>query len=144
MKKIFFCCGIAVLTFLCVAGVWLFMENEKPKEEMLGDVQDYVFSFDEVTIPNEKLVIFDNNNLDYLKYYVVEFTGEKYISYSYYFMGSHDKYIEKYKEFASSIVDYNYQEYMIKTIDSIEYGTYSEYLLNIQDVLNDNLMYIIN
>lgn len=144
MKRVLLYLGIAVLTFCCVGSVWLFMEKQNTKEENLGDVNDYVFSFDEVTIPNKKIVGFDNSGLDYLKYYVIEFTGEKYISYAYYFMGNHDKYIEKYKELVGSIVDYNYQEYMIKVIDTIDYGTYDEYLSSIQDVLDNNLMYIIN
>jgi len=144
MKKFLFYLGIAVLTFLCVGSVWLFMENRNLKEENLGDVNDYTFSFDEVTIPNEKLVFFDNSDLNYLKYYVVEFSGEQYISYTYYFMGTHDKYIEKYKEVVSSVVDYNYHDYMIKTLDNINYGTYAEYLLSVEDVLENNLMYIIN
>lgn len=153
MKKVFLYCGI----FLIIIGLILIIsQNDKNNyadelnEELYGDYindefinDDYIFSFDEVTIPNEKLVIYDNSNLDYLRYYVIVFTGDQYIQYVYNFMRNHDQYIEKFKELSSSIVDYNYDELMIKNVDLIDYGTYDQFLVNIKDILDNNMAYVI-
>lgn len=149
MKKIFLYSGL----FLGFLGILLIVHqytknnfNNDSNEELLGDYinyDEYVFSFDEVTVPDKKLVLYDNSDLDYLRYYVVVFTGDQYIQYAYNFMKNHDQYIDKYQQLASSIVDYNYKELMIKTIDNIDYGTYDEFINNIQDVLVNNMMYII-
>lgn len=153
MKKVFLYCGI----FLIIIGLILIIsQNDKNNyadelnEELYGDYindefinDDYIFSFDEVTIPNEKLVIYDNSNLDYLRYYVIVFTGDQYIQYVYNFMRNHDQYIEKFKELSSSIVDYNYDELMIKNVDLIDYGTYDQFLINIKDILDNNMAYVI-
>lgn len=153
MKKVFLYCGI----FLIIIGLILIIsQNDKNNyadelnEELYGDYindefinDDYIFSFDEVTIPNEKLVIYDNSNLDYLRYYVIVFTGDQYIQYVYNFMRNHDQYIEKFKELSPSIVDYNYDELMIKNVDLIDYGTYEQFLVNFKDILNNDMAYII-
>lgn len=141
MKKIILYFTVFVVTFF---GVSLIAnKNYDNQEESVGDVNEYTFSFNEVTIENEKIVAFDNTGLDYLKYYVVEFTGEQYVVYNYHFFKSHDEYVNKYDELVSSIVDYNYEVYMIKTLEHIAYGTYDEVLSNLQNVIEDGMLYII-
>lgn len=142
MKKGYLYLVIIFVVIIFGAGLLLFTKNQG-EEEDLADYSDYAFSFDEVTIPGEKLVVFDNSNLDFSRYYVIKFSGAQYIVYSYYFMGNHDKYIKKYNEVAHLVSDYNYDEFMIETVDYINYGTYDEFLSNLETVLNDELMYII-
>lgn len=147
MKKIVLYITVFVVTFFSVSMIMNFVNENKVlennEEELVGDKDDYVFSFDEVTIPNQKIVAFDNTDIDYIRYYVIEFSGEQFILYNYYFLKGHTQYMEKYSELSSNIVDYNYDEFMIKTIETISYGTYNEIIDDLQDVINDNSIYLI-
>lgn len=148
MKKIVVYITVLVVIIL---GVFVFVDLTKNKnlsnnelgEKPAGDRDDYVFSFDEITIANKKIVAFDNTVSDYIKYYVIEFSGDKYISYSYYFLKSHDQYIKKYGELSSTIVDYNYEQFMIKSLDVISEGTYNEFIDNIQPLIDDYSIYLV-
>ena len=141
MKKIILYFMVFVISFLATSTISkTFIKND---EENLGDANEYVFSFDEKTIPNEKVVVFDNRGLDYIRYYVVEFTGNQYVCYSYYFMENKENYISKYSELSSSVVDYNYSEYMIKALDYIENGNYNDFMDTLKGILDDENLYII-
>lgn len=146
MKKIVLYITVFIVTFFSVSMIMNFI-NEKDvlesNEEVVGDREDYVFSFDEVTIPNKKIVAFDNTDIDYIRYFVIEFSGDQFISYSYYFLKGHIQYVEKYSELASTVVDYNYDEFMIKTLDGISDGTYDEVINNAQSLINDNSIYLV-
>ena len=149
MKKILLFLMLFVVTFF---GVSFFVSQEEKNEKfektdnnevIYGDKEDYVFSFNEKTIPNEKIVAFDNTNADYIKYFVVEFFDEQFISYSYHFLKNHEQYLQVYEELIPNVVDYNYEEFMLKTLDDISYATYDEFIYNIQELIDNNSIYII-
>ena len=110
---------------------------------MLGDVNDYVFSFNEVTIPYEKIVLFDNRGLDQVEYYVINFYGDQHVIYHYYFLGNRENYLNKYAKLSAKVIDYNYDEFMIKTIENISYENYDEVMTLLGDSLRSNALYII-
>ena len=146
MKKIFLYLTVFVVTFI---GVSFFVpleekqENLGDNETIYGDREDYGFNFNEKTIINEKIVAFDNTSTDYVRYFVVEFSNNQYVSYSYYFLKSHNQYLDVYNEHVKTVVDYNYDELMLKTLDDISYATYDEFIYNIQELIEDNSIYLI-
>ncbi len=141
MKKIILCLMFFVIV---VSGVLLYknFKNDN-QEEKLGNQEEYVFSFDEKTILNEKIVVYNNNSKDYVLYHVIEFTGDKYILYNYYFMKNKNDYIRMYQELIDYIADYNYSQYMIKVVNDIDYGTYDEYMESIQEFVDEDNLYIV-
>lgn len=139
MKKIILYFMVFVMSFYLVGSI----SGNFYQEEILADYEEYVFSFDEKTIIGNKIVAFDNRGLEHIQYYVLEFTGEKYIGYTYYFVGNHEEYMAKYEEVSSKIVDYNYEQYMIKTLDYIGDGTYYDIMNDLEEVIEEDVLYII-
>ena len=146
MKKICLYLTVFVVTFI---GISFFVPKEEKQENLgdnetiYGDREDYGFNFNEKTIINEKIVAFDNTSTDYVRYFVVEFSNNQYVSYSYYFLKSHNQYLDVYNEHVKTVVDYNYDELMLKTLDDISYATYDEFIYNIQELIDDNSIYLI-
>ena len=112
-------------------------------EEYLGDYEDYVFLFDEKTVEGKKIVLFDNRGIQHVQYYVLEFTGEQYIYYTYYFVGNHDEYVKKYALVKDKVVDYNYDNYMIKTIERIDTGTYYDLMEELIVPIENDIVYLV-
>lgn len=133
--------GITLLVIICFCG-YKYFTAPRITEELHADY-DYVYSFKETTIQNEKIVMFDNSGIENIQYYVVEFRDGEYLAYTYYYMENKEAYLQKYAEVADRIVDYKYSEYMIKTFDGNGYATYDEMLQNIKDYNNGtNLLYV--
>lgn len=139
MKKVIFYFILFGVFFIGFSS----FNQDNNREELLGDVNEYVFSFEEVTIPNEKIVMFDNRGLDSIEYYVIEFYGTQYAVYHYYFLENKENYLNKYVEESSHIVDYNYDEFMIKTIEFVGDETYDEVMSLLENSLQSNALYII-
>lgn len=112
-------------------------------EELNPDVLEYVYDFNEKSIEGEKIVLFDNRGLDNIQYYVYEFSSSQYVVYGYYFMNNKNDYLKKYEELSENIIDYDYSQYMIKTINYINDGTYNSVMdLLKEDLESDNLYMI--
>lgn len=135
--------ALGIFAFININGDKHLENYNERNGENYGDRGDYVFAFDEVTVPNSKIVAFDNTGNDYIRYFVIEFTGNEYILYSYYFLKDHNQYLEMYDKLVKTIVDYNYEEYMLKSLDDISLGTYSEIINNMQTMIDDNSIYLI-
>ena len=114
------------------------------KEEVLGDYAvNPVVKFNEKTVKGNKLVLFDNRGTGHATYYVFEFTGNKYIAYTYHYMSTHEEYVNVYQELSSKIVDYNYQEYMIKTLDNIGNGNFLEAKESLSSLIENNELVLV-
>lgn len=111
-------------------------------EEINGDILEYVYNFNEKSIEGEKIVLLDNRELDSIQYYVYEFSSSQYVVYGYCFMNSKDRYLKKYEELKENIVDYDFEQYMIKTINLINNGTYNDVMELLKDDLDNNLYMI--
>lgn len=133
MKKVF-------LTIIMICVVFLAInKTEKPLVfQNYGDIE----GFKEKSIENEKIVLFDNSGTTYSRYYTYYFTGDNYILYSNYYLIDKDQYMEMYKNNVEKIVDYNYDNLMIKTIEEIGESNYYT-ILNSYQELNDKNLYIV-
>ena len=130
--------GLFVLVFMI--SFYGFSNIFYPKNnEEISHGDEYTYRFDEKTIENEKLVVYDNRGLDFIRYFVFNCSSDGYILYTYNYMGNRDSYLNKYAEVSSRIVDYRYSEYMIKTLDSTGPDTYQELVHSI----NNDDFYII-
>ena len=76
--------GITLLVIICFCG-YKYFTAPRITEELHADY-DYVYSFKETTIQNEKIVMFDNSGIENIQYYVVEFRDGEYLAYTYYYM----------------------------------------------------------
>jgi len=138
MKKGILYFAVFVFSF----AVFYSFTNDSEEEVLLGDVSGNIISFNEVT-SSDKIVLFDNQESDYIKYYVIEFYGDEYAIYTYYYLDNHNDYVNKYAEVSKLIVDYNYNEFMIKTLDATGYESYDEVMSLLGEVLDRNLVYMI-
>lgn len=111
---------------------------------ILGDTEEtYNISFDLVTEADSRLVLFDNRGLENITYYVYEFTGDQYVAYTYTYLANEELYAEYYAEHATQIVDYNYDECMIKTLDDVDYGTFDTVMEMLSDQISNNTLYVV-
>lgn len=140
MKKIFFVVLFLGLLFIAFDNGKNSLSNN---ETTTGDIGTDSYIFKEVTGLN-KIVLFDNTGLEYTRYIVYDFSGSQYVKWSYYYMGSLDKYITMYTDCVSQIVDYNKNEFMIKTIDEINYGTYDSVYEYLKPYLDSSELYLID
>ena len=111
----------------------------------LGDLEEetVTISFDLVTEADSKLVLSDNRGLDKTVFYVYEFSGDQYVAYTYTYLHDKDAYTSYYEEVAGAIVDYNYSEYMIKTLDDLGDGTFETVLDMLSEQIANNTLYVI-
>lgn len=138
--------GKKIIFYIMLFGVFFLAFNNNKileNEEVYGDEAEYKFVFDEATIEGEKLVLFDNNAENEIRYYVYNFTGDQCVKYTYYFLGSEEKFYEKYELVSENVVDYSEPDYMLKTLDSVENFTYEEVLNSYQEDINLSNVYIL-
>ena len=134
MKKAILC--LVVLLFLYFG---INMLTSYGKEESLGDK----VTFNEKTEVGKKLV-FKNNSSSYKNYYVIRFTNNgNYIIHSYYYLNDKEEYINQYRNVYDRVVDYNYGEFMIRTVEGDGSLTYDEFYNIYQDLFNDGTYTII-
>ena len=134
MKKVILCFAILVLVYV---GINSF--NSYGKEESYGDNG---ISFKEKTILGEKLVL-KNNTVDYDSYYVVRFFNGNYIIHNYCYFDNREEYIAVYRELSSMIVDYNYNDLMIRNVLETGQMSYYDFYLEYAELINNNSFSVI-
>lgn len=135
MKKVVLC-----FVILAFAYVGIHQLNSYGKEE--GNYGDKI-TFEEKTEVGKKLV-FSNNLFGYENYYVIRFTNNgAYIVHSYYYLNNKEEYINQYRNVYNRIVDYNYDNFMIRTVDGSGSLSYDEFYNLYQDLFNNGTYTII-
>lgn len=130
--------GLVVLAFVFVA---VYEVNNMNSEN--SNYADKIARFDEKTIVGEKLVFYDDLNDGSRCYYVIRFTPNgNYIMHCYYYLNTQEQYINLYTNLYDLVVDYSYENLMIRTVESSGTGTYNE-LFNIYQGLFNNGNYVV-
>lgn len=134
MKKIILCLVVIALVYVGIRGF-----NSYGKEDNYGDKS---ISFNEKTILGEKLVLKDNT-VDYDSYYVVRFFNSNYIIHNYCYMDNKEEYLNVYSELSSKIVDYNYNDLMIRSVLETGHMSYYDFYLEYTDLINNKSFSVI-
>jgi len=134
MKKIILCFVVLVLVYI---GINSF--NNFDNEENYGDK---VISFNEKTILGKKLVL-KNNTVDYDSYYVVRFFNNNYIIHNYCYLDSKEEYFDVYRELSGMIVDYNYNDLMIRSVLETGNLSYYDFYRGYTELINNNSFSVI-
>lgn len=134
MKKIVLCLVVLALVYVGIRGF-----NSYGKEDNYGDKS---ISFNEKTILGEKLVLKDNT-VDYDSYYVVRFFNGNYIIHNYCYLDNREEYLDVYSKLASKIVDYNYNDLMIRSVLGTGHMSYYDFYVEYTDLINNNSFSVI-
>jgi len=134
MKKIILCFVVLVLVYI---GINSF--NNYKREKNFGDKS---VSFNEKTILGEKLVL-KNNTVDYDNYYVISFFNGNYIIHNYCYLNNREEYLDVYRELSNVIVDYNYNDLMIRSVLGTGNLSYYDFYLEYTDLFNNNSLSVI-
>lgn len=134
MKKIVLCLVVLALVYVGIRGF-----NSYGKEDNYGDKS---ISFNEKTILGEKLVLKDNT-VDYDSYYVVRFFNDNYILHYYNYFDNKNDYINMYRDLGNNIVDYNYNDLMIRSVLETGHMSYYDFYLEYTDLINNNSFSVI-
>lgn len=130
MKRAVLCLVVLLLLYI---GINQF--TSYGKEENFGD---RTVTFNERTEVGRKLV-FKNNSANFDNYYVIRFANNNYIVHSFYYLNNHDQYIEQYKQVYDRVVDYNYSDFMIRTVDGTGSLTYNEFYNMYQELFTNGV-----
>lgn len=117
MKKILYV-AVFCLTFIITDSLF----NKHDVNINLGDQLEKSVAFNEVTVEGNKIVLKENSNL----YYVAYFDNDTYKVYSYMFLNNKEEYLEKYIQYNKNIVDYDYDNYMIKVFINEGYENFDK------------------
>ena len=112
---------------------------DKQNERNMGDVYSSVFGV--TPIANERIVARDLNSI-YPKYYVVycDNTDDSYIIHSFNYYQNKEQYELEFSRLYKDIVDYDYENNMIRYVYSSGYDSYNELLNNLGIIVStDNI-----
>lgn len=134
MKKIVLCFTVLALFYVGINSL-----NSYGKEETYGDKG---VIFNEKTILGNQLVIKSNIH-NYNNYYVIRFFNNNYIVHHYCYLDDMEEYVNMYRELTGKIVDYNYDDLMIRSVlttgNMSYYDFYDEYI----DLINNESFSVI-
>lgn len=134
MKKIV----IFLSLFAIVFGVYYIINNTK-ENTSYGDK----IEFTEKTIYGKKLVFYDNQ-VDFKNYYVVNFTDNgSYIKHGYYYLNNETQYLDLYQGLYDMVVDYNYDKFLIRTVEDSGPATFDEFCKRYEELFNNRVYVII-
>ena len=132
MKKIVVFLGLLAIFFS------IYIINNQKENPNYGDKSELV----EKTIYGKKLVFYDNQ-VDFKNYYVISFTDSgNYIKYGYYYLNDKTQYLNTYQGLYDMIIDYNYDDFFIRTIEDNGIATYDEFCKSYK-LLFDNGVYVV-
>ncbi len=109
----------------------------KQNEGRHGDVYSSLFNV--TPIINERMVAKDLNAI-YPRYFVVYFdnTDNTYIMHTFNYYQNKNQYDLEFNRLSETIVDYDYENYMIRTIYQKGYGSYNDLLKEIYTIVDTN------
>lgn len=140
MKKIVSCLIVLLIVF---GGIYII--NDMKSVDEIKTYADRIAHFEEKTIVGEKLVFYNDLNDGSRCYYVIKFTPSgSYIMHCYYYLNNKEQYIDLYTSLNDLVVDYNYQDLMIRTVESSGLGTYNEIYQGYQELFNNGNYIIIS
>lgn len=130
-KKIILC--LSLISIILSSTIVL----SRPKEEVnLGDIVTKEIAFNEKTIEDKQIVLFDNES-NYARYLVYTFTNdESFVAYSYEYLRNVDEYYSVYAEHNSDVVYYDFDNLMLKIKIDGGAATYSEVFDNYRTLIN--------
>ena len=132
MKKIVVFLGLLAIFFS------IYIINNQKENSNYGDKSELV----EKTIYGKKLVFYDNQ-VNFKNYYVIKFTDSgNYIKYGYYYLNDKTQYLNTYQGLYDMIIDYNYDDFFIRTIEDNGIATYDEFCKSYK-LLFDNGVYVV-
>lgn len=134
MKKIILCFAVLALVYV---GFDSF--NSYEEEVNLGDKE---VVFNEKTILGEKLVL-TNNAVGYDNYYVIRFFNNNFIIHYYCYLENKEEYIKVYSELSGNIVDYNYDDFMIRSVLGTGNMSYNDFYNEYTELINNNTFSVI-
>lgn len=134
MKKIV----VFLSLFAIVFGVYHIINNRNENVNYGDKIE-----FSEKTIPGEKLVFYDNQ-VNFKNYYVIKFTDSgNYIKHGYYYLNNKTQYLNLYQGLYDMVVDYNYDKFLIRTVEDSGIATYDEFYKRYEKLFNDKVYVVI-
>lgn len=134
MKKIVIFIGLFAIIFCAY-----YIINSKKENVSYGDKVEFV----EKTIPGKKLVFYDNQ-VNFKNYYVVNFTDNgNYIKHGYYYLNNKKQYLNSYQGLYDMVVDYNYNNFLIRTVEDSGIATYDEFYKRYEELFNNEVYVVV-
>ena len=135
MKKIennsmkYLCLFIVIIAF---TFAFVLLINKQNDEKNLADTIDSDFN---VKPQVSKVIVARDMHAIYPKYYVIYVNSNYYSLYVYNYYDTISQYNLEFNRLIDKIVDYNIKDKMIRYLDSKGYGTYSELLNNLENII---------
>ena len=123
-----------ILVFI---SAFIILIDRHYNNEYLADVVNNEFIYR--TIPGKQIVVRDMNAI-YPKYFIIYFdnTDNTYIAHVMHYYQTDSQYELEYYNNLDSIIDYNYDDYMIRCLYKKGHGTYQDVLEELSFLINSD------